>query len=139
MTAIQFLELVVSLSVQVALVVIVAQWLGRLLNSERMQCRLWTVCYVVLLVLVVAALLLPHPRLFQPWASVGTQNAATIVPVEMQLGRVLFFVWLAGAAVSLMLFAVRSFQANRFLNTCQPRSEERRVGKECRSRWSPYH
>ena len=23
--------------------------------------------------------------------------------------------------------------------TFQPRSEERRVGKECRSRWSPYH
>ena len=22
---------------------------------------------------------------------------------------------------------------------CQNRSEERRVGKECRSRWSPYH
>src|SRR2546427_4647402 len=22
---------------------------------------------------------------------------------------------------------------------CIPRSEERRVGKECRSRWSPYH
>ena len=22
---------------------------------------------------------------------------------------------------------------------CQKRSEERRVGKECRSRWSPYH
>ena len=24
-------------------------------------------------------------------------------------------------------------------NTCNIRSEERRVGKECRSRWSPYH
>ena len=23
--------------------------------------------------------------------------------------------------------------------SCVPRSEERRVGKECRSRWSPYH
>ena len=23
--------------------------------------------------------------------------------------------------------------------TCIARSEERRVGKECRSRWSPYH
>ena len=23
--------------------------------------------------------------------------------------------------------------------TITPRSEERRVGKECRSRWSPYH
>ena len=25
------------------------------------------------------------------------------------------------------------------LNHLKPRSEERRVGKECRSRWSPYH
>src|SRR3989454_1131197 len=24
-------------------------------------------------------------------------------------------------------------------DTLEPRSEERRVGKECRSRWSPYH
>src|SRR3712207_8367777 len=27
----------------------------------------------------------------------------------------------------------------RCLTGVQPRSEERRVGKECRSRWSPYH
>src|SRR5574344_1633327 len=26
-----------------------------------------------------------------------------------------------------------------YLSTAQKRSEERRVGKECRSRWSPYH
>ena len=25
------------------------------------------------------------------------------------------------------------------INIAKPRSEERRVGKECRSRWSPYH
>ena len=25
------------------------------------------------------------------------------------------------------------------ITTIDPRSEERRVGKECRSRWSPYH
>ena len=25
------------------------------------------------------------------------------------------------------------------LGGCSGRSEERRVGKECRSRWSPYH
>src|SRR5689334_23800822 len=28
--------------------------------------------------------------------------------------------------------------AKQYLET-DPRSEERRVGKECRSRWSPYH
>ena len=26
-----------------------------------------------------------------------------------------------------------------FVNPTRSRSEERRVGKECRSRWSPYH
>src|SRR5258707_2393780 len=34
------------------------------------------------------------------------------------------------------------FWSNLTLNTASPitaRSEERRVGKECRSRWSPYH
>src|SRR3712207_5485442 len=28
---------------------------------------------------------------------------------------------------------------HHFMNWPYPRSEERRVGKECRSRWSPYH
>ena len=27
----------------------------------------------------------------------------------------------------------------KMIKTLQARSEERRVGKECRSRWSPYH
>ena len=27
----------------------------------------------------------------------------------------------------------------RYVDLGSPRSEERRVGKECRSRWSPYH
>ena len=31
-------------------------------------------------------------------------------------------------------------QVRELLNVCEgTRSEERRVGKECRSRWSPYH
>src|ERR1039457_546197 len=30
-------------------------------------------------------------------------------------------------------------QRERFVNQGLPRSEERRVRKECRSRWSPYH
>src|SRR3712207_7530631 len=30
-------------------------------------------------------------------------------------------------------------ERRRFLRRFPPRSEERRVGKECRSRWSPYH
>ena len=31
------------------------------------------------------------------------------------------------------------FQSGMTVLTGETRSEERRVGKECRSRWSPYH
>ena len=35
---------------------------------------------------------------------------------------------------------VRAFDlGHNFFDTADSRSEERRVGKECRSRWSPYH
>ena len=30
-------------------------------------------------------------------------------------------------------------ELEQYLRICLRRSEERRVGKECRSRWSPYH
>src|SRR3989454_4332552 len=40
--------------------------------------------------------------------------------------------WAAGSALEADLY--RSRDVSRF-----DRSEERRVGKECRSRWSPYH
>ena len=33
----------------------------------------------------------------------------------------------------------RKRYGNRYFETEHERSEERRVGKECRSRWSPYH
>tara|TARA_R110002111_G_scaffold247140_2_gene310070 strand:+ start:80696 stop:81829 length:1134 start_codon:yes stop_codon:yes gene_type:complete len=133
MTATQFLELVVSLSVQAAIVIIVTHWLGRLVNNERIQCRLWTICYVVLLTLIVVALLFPHPRFFQPWASIGTQNVTTLVTIEMQIGRVLFWVWLAGAAISLLVFTLRSFQVNRFLKTCEMIDPEEFISAENRS------
>ena len=35
--------------------------------------------------------------------------------------------------------AASFLQTMRVFNDAKIRSEERRVGKECRSRWSPYH
>src|SRR2546427_12217191 len=36
-------------------------------------------------------------------------------------------------------FEAPTLRLNQGLGNGAPRSEERRVGKECRSRWSPYH
>ena len=38
----------------------------------------------------------------------------------------------------LKFFIKKGFKVKSFDNIIE-RSEERRVGKECRSRWSPYH
>ena len=34
---------------------------------------------------------------------------------------------------------IKMYQTNSDTSIKRSRSEERRVGKECRSRWSPYH
>src|SRR3989449_9398503 len=56
-----------------------------------------------------------------------------------------FLVSSGTAALTLTLMALKSLSPKTEVvmpaYTCPavPRSEERRVGKECRSRWSPYH
>src|SRR4051812_27031085 len=44
-----------------------------------------------------------------------------------------------GAGIEVLLAARRRRGDALVLRPQRPRSEERRVGKECRSRWSPYH
>ena len=46
---------------------------------------------------------------------------------------------LAIVVVSLLVTSVVVYVATPTLIDISSRSEERRVGKECRSRWSPYH
>ena len=56
-----------------------------------------------------------------------------------------FIDWYLGALCAAFPIAVVSQKLygtmlkQNLLKIQQPRSEERRVGKECRSRWSPYH
>src|SRR5258706_1809061 len=81
------------------------------------------------------------------WSVTGVQTCAlpiyvreARVPVELLSGAALMrgvreVSWGTGTA--------RPMHGRQFETwSCQPpggRSEERRVGKECRSRWSPYH
>ena len=61
--------------------------------------------------------------------------------------RIVCIVLVVLMAVSVGAVAITAFSANAAQSTEEvsasvsagARSEERRVGKECRSRWSPYH
>src|SRR5438046_8976738 len=68
------------------------------------------------------------------WSVTGVQTCA--LPISRWGEAAAFFVNAASfVAVIIALLAVRNDGRPR----PRRRSEERRVGKECRSRWSPYH
>ena len=51
-------------------------------------------------------------------------------------------VWVRDTTAAAAIAAAENYnkiQDKVTVNVVQQRSEERRVGKECRSRWSPYH
>ena len=116
----QFLELAFSLSLQTSLVVAATFWVSRFVASERVGCRLWTVCYVLLLLLLACGLVLPHPRWLSPWSRIGDPTAVILVEAQIQIGRIVFFIWAAGTGASLVLFAIRSIHAGLFVRRCQP-------------------
>jgi beta-lactamase regulating signal transducer with metallopeptidase domain len=120
MTINQFVELAVSLSTQVALLVAVARLLSRFAHRGETECRLWSGCYLAILLLVLAAVCMPHVRIFRPWSSLDAEVAAQLVTIEIRLGAVLFVVWLVGVAVAAFRFLVDFIETSRFIKTCRP-------------------
>ena len=66
----------------------------------------------------------------------------SVDPGQMEAGRSLGLNYMTTMVVIIIPQAIRAVLpalGNEFIVLLKDRSEERRVGKECRSRWSPYH
>src|SRR5688572_15523372 len=79
----------------------------------------------------------PVPPSVPPVPSISAgppQATAKAIGVAIKTGtnQAIFF-------ISLLLRGKPGRKDTTSLHGSSPRSEERRVGKECRSRWSPYH
>src|SRR5262245_66459197 len=70
-----------------------------------------------------------HTRCLSDWSSDVCSSDLTSVKREDMVLQQKLLLQLLHLAILLRLFQER----------LKPRSEERRVGKECRSRWWPYH
>src|SRR5260370_845639 len=68
-----------------------------------------------------------------------TGNATYETPKGATLGSVGTYYWVASYSGDHNNSAAESGCAAEPVDVTPARSEERRVGKECRSRWSPYH
>ena len=73
-----------------------------------------------------------HPPMVALTTGVGWWLTGVITPLTIRLGALL----LHCVSLGLLYLAATHLYGRR---TGLIRSEERRVGKECRSRWSPYH
>src|SRR3712207_9223215 len=104
----------------------ILNWLVHLLFNLRYICQLdkrrsaFASTYFLAYLVVFSTNALFGPSFYRPaFASTGTSAYSSFIP------------FLLSPEVPLAL--------SLFPDTCVPRrSEERRVGKECRSRWSPY-
>ena len=70
------------------------------------------------------------------------ETAPTIKPDNIASPVPLFLRAACSPLIYIRMFStvkLASFASNGSKMISSPRSEERRVGKECRSRWSPYH
>src|SRR5260221_1801117 len=71
-----------------------------------------------------------------PISLVQVRSPTSLVMPDWSLQRVMCRNWLlASRSSSMILNSMPTLPAE----DVKERSEERRVGKECRSRWSPYH
>ena len=123
MTAPQFMEVIVSLSVQVALLVLSAHALARFANREALHSRIWTGCHLLILALTLRAFLLPRLRPIAFWPTWESFPAVDVVLLEQRIGLGLLILWITGAVYSTVRFLWGWFLVQRFLKSCLPLPE----------------
>ncbi len=128
-----FLELATSLFVQAAVVILATFVLTRFVRDSRFVGQVWSASYVVLLGLVFAAVLLPHPRWIPRFGGELSRPAASeLLTLQIALGRALFVVWLVGALALWVWMLAQSARVTRFLKTCREVPADHPALAECR-------
>ena len=81
----------------------------------------------------------PHLQIYKPIPTMVMSILHRITGGALYFGTLLVAWWLIAAATGQGYFDLVNWILGSIIGRIILRSEERRVGKECRSRWSPYH
>ena len=99
-------------------------------KNNRMSKRLLNYVIVLLVCLISSAESFAQGTKFQVKGNVTDASREPIVGATIKK---------PGKGTNTSVYSKRSSSRSNCSYSAAPRSEERRVGKECRSRWSPYH
>jgi beta-lactamase regulating signal transducer with metallopeptidase domain len=110
------LEVVATLCVQVSAIIAATFVFQRWLGDARIGCRLWTVCFVGIIAMVAAGLLLPHRRMFA-FPFVGARETMQgIIQWQVYLTTAALLVWSLGVALALIRRAMMCWRLTQFLD-----------------------
>ncbi len=120
-------EVAAGLIVQTTLLIAVTYGIDRWLGDSRTSCRLWTVCFVGILTLVIAGAMFPHFRPFTMAANRPGSIMAKVALHQTPIVHVVAMGWIAGVAIVLIRRAMIYIQLSRFLRkVCRPITSQER-------------
>lgn len=111
------IEAGLSLCMQLSLVVLFTHVLQRWAGTATNSCRLWSICFIAILGLVTAAILLPHRRVFSFPDSVSRDGLVFIANWQATTAVVLLVLWTVGLAFKLVRSVFAYVQLSRFLDS----------------------
>ncbi|WP_286763585.1 MULTISPECIES: M56 family metallopeptidase [Rhodopirellula] len=106
-----------TLCLQITVIIAATLILQRWIADARSQCRLWTICFVCVIGLVAAGLLLPHRRLFDFPGDRSRESMLSLVVLQTRIAIALASVWAVGAALSVLRRVTLCVGLLRFLKT----------------------
>ncbi|MCA9024224.1 MAG: M56 family metallopeptidase [Planctomycetaceae bacterium] len=120
MSTAAFLETILSLSLQVAVMVAVCAWLVRQTTGSDTGHRLWATCHAMILGLTLSAILLPHLRLVPHSVVTDHLQLEDAATAEYWLGQSLLWAWGLGAILYAVAVIVGMLDLRRILATATP-------------------
>lgn len=119
MTATQWLEVVLSYSLQVLAVVAVCKLLEVSIAKTSDRCALWSNCFLCILFLGCIGVVFPRLHLIQPWSQLEPHTLLTVSGAQNVVGRLLLAIWCIGMSVTLLRWVVRARNLRRTLRDCE--------------------
>jgi beta-lactamase regulating signal transducer with metallopeptidase domain len=104
-----------TLCLQITVLIAVTFALQRWVSDAQSGCRLWTSCFVCVIGLVAAALVLPHRRFFDFPVELSREGMLAVVVWQGRIAIVLAVVWAAGVAILLVKQAILCVSLIQFL------------------------
>lgn len=118
MNGLQWFQVIVSFALQATLVIGVAWGVERWTVCAAAKARIWSACFVSLIMLLAMGVLLPHLEWMHPWSGLGPKKLLAVAGTQFMLGKCLLAIWACGAGVMVARWVMQFFSVRRFIASC---------------------